>query len=314
MPDFSLLTSFAYPHVADPDDPRVAELIKPYSPEAFSDAHVALLGIPTDEGIARNGGRTGASKAPAKIRQYFSKLTTYSGDVSIDRLRLVDLGDIPMGPLEQMHDLAREIITDVIAKGKLVVAMGGGHDVTYPLVKGFAASTPAPINLINIDAHLDVRPLKNGLHHSGSSFRLILEEGLVDGDRFHEFGVQRFVISESHAKWVLSHKSEISFYDLIELDGLPLSFSRLLGKRGTHYVSFDIDSIRAADAPGVSATSPIGFSAGEAFWMCREAGRTRSVRMIDFVEVSPDHDVDDRTAKLAARMIANFLAGVSERG
>jgi formiminoglutamase len=318
MSIFSHLNRFAYTDLGTEDDPRLAGIIKGYTPEALEEATVVLLGVPTDEGVQRNGGRVGASKAPDTVRGYLGKVTTFSGDVSLAGLKIVDLGNIPNGPLEEMHDSAREIVSGEIVseltrQKKIVITLGGGHDITYPLVKGHCAEISGQLNVINVDAHLDVRPLKNGLHHSGSSFRMLLEEEIVLGKNLHPFGTQRFVISEQHVRWLEAQGSLISFYDLIKMDGLMLSYSRILGRSGPKYLSFDVDAIRAADAPGVSAPAPVGFASEEAFWMCREAGRTSSLGMIDIVEMNPTYDVDDRTSRLVARMIANFLAGVTER-
>src|SRR5207302_9128969 len=79
------------------------------------------------------------------------------------------------------------------------------------------------------------------------------------------------------------------------------------------YLSFDMDCVRASDAPGVSAPAPIGFLAEEAYELAVAAGLSKNVRMLDIVEVSIPYDIDGRTSRLAARMIAAFLAGVANR-
>src|SRR5438067_112075 len=174
-------------------DPRLSDLIHSHPEQA----DVVIIGIPTDEGIARNGGRIGAAQAPATIRESLQKLTPYAGPQfkqQLNDIRIADIGDIASGDLETMHDRASAAISELIAAGKIVIALGGGHDVTYPLVKGFrtglgrlqSAPTLAVMEfgLVNIDAHLDVREKKNGQHHSGSSFRLLIEEGIVSSRRF----------------------------------------------------------------------------------------------------------------------------------
>src|SRR5207237_10492590 len=116
---------------------------------------------------------------------------------------------------------------EMISAGKTVIALGGGHDVTYPLVRGFrdGVNSEMEIGLINIDAHLDVRPKKNGQHHSGSSFRLLLEEGIVAGQHFAEIGVQSFAMSRVHFEWLLQQGSRILMFEDATNAHLPNAFA-----------------------------------------------------------------------------------------
>ncbi len=306
-------------------DPRLADLIV----ASAEDADVVIFGVPTDEGIRRNGGRIGASQAPTAIREWLGKLTPFAGPHfrrHLDDLRIADLGSIPEGDLEAMHEAASQTTSELIGSGKIVVALGGGHDVTYPLVQGFRNGLSGrdgqrgrEAGLINVDAHLDVREKKNGKHHSGGSFRLLLEEGIVKGEHFAEIGIQSFAASRAHFDWVLQQGARIlTFEDATEVH-LPTAFEEceIAITRGDPdfpiYLSFDMDCVRASDAPGVSAPTPIGFLAEEAYELAVAAGLSKNVRMFDIVEVSPPHDVDGRTARLAARIIAGFLAGVANR-
>jgi formiminoglutamase len=319
--DKNLLSPPKYPEVQTAsDDPRLAQIIST-DPVDLDIADVVIFGIPTDEGIRRNGGRIGAREAPNAIRQYLAKHTPYAGPQfkhHVDNLRIVDIGDVVAGELEAMHDAASNIAKQLIADGKIVIAMGGGHDVTYPLAKGFANAN-AEFGVINIDAHLDVRPKKNGQHHSGSSFRLLLEEGIVKGRQFAEIGIQSFAVSREHFEWLLQQGSRILMFEDATTAHLPNAFEEC-EFAVTHgdpdfpvYLSFDMDCVRASDAPGVSAPAPIGFLAEEVYELAAAAGLSKSVRMLDIVEVSPPHDVDGKTSRLAARMITAFLAGVANR-
>ncbi len=300
-------------------DPRLGDLLT----ASLEDADVVLLGVPTDEGILRNGGRPGAAEAPGEIRAWLRKLTPFAGQQfrrQLDDIRVADIGDINGGSLEALHNAAAQKARELIASGKIVIVLGGGHDVTYPLVRGFwEGLQAAEIGLINIDAHLDVREKKNGLHHSGSSFRLLIEEGIVSGRNFAEIGIQSFVTAKDHFDWVIQRGSRILTFEDATTAHLPNAFEEC-EVAITHgepdfplYLSFDMDSVRASDAPGVSAPAPIGFLAEEAYELAVAAGLSNNVRMMDIVEVSPPHDVDGRTARLAARMIAGFLAGVANR-
>jgi formimidoylglutamase len=300
-------------------DPRLADLIISHP----NSADVVIVGVPTDEGIARNDGRVGAAQAPTAIREWLRKLTPYAGPQfkhHLDEIRIADAGDVASGPLEAMHEEATQRIAEFIRAGKTVIALGGGHDITYATAKGFWNGIDnAEFGLVNIDAHLDVREKKNGQHHSGSSFRLLIEEGVVSSRRFAEIGMQSFAAAHDHFDWLLERGSRILTFEDATNAHLPnayeeCEFAITLGDPDVPvYLSFDMDCVRASDAPGVSAPAPIGFLAEEAYELAVAAGLSKQVRMLDIVEVSPAHDVDSRTSRLAARMIAGFLAGVANR-
>jgi formiminoglutamase len=309
MSILSRLIPYNYSIAPSNDDPRLGQLISGI--DKLDQADVVIFGVPTDEGIRRNGGRPGALQAPNKIRQHLSKLTPYAGPSyrrQVSDLKIVDLGNVMDDELALMHDVAQEVTTKLIAQNKFVIALGGGHDVTYPLVKGFGERYKN-VSLVNVDAHLDVRPKKNGQHHSGSSFRLLLEEHVVG--KMVQFGIHHHVIAINHVYWLKLY-AIIKYYEEIK-DVRQEFISALKEHGGANYVSFDIDAIRASDAPGVSAPAPYGFSGIEAVRMAYEAGKQQSVKMMDLVEVSPPHDVDDRTSRLVASMIANAMVGFANR-
>ncbi len=300
-------------------DPRFTDII--LTPDTLDDrvADIVIIGVPTDEGIRRNGGRTGASHAPDAIRSYLGKLTPNNhplAERSALDITILDAGNAHGETLEEIHDSAEAMVRQYLNDGTVIIALGGGHDVTYPLAKGmFNAIGNKPFSLINLDAHLDVRPKKDGRHHSGSSFRLLIEEGILDGKNFTEYGIQSFAYSKEHYDWVTDQGASLEFFDELYFDEEIISrFSDILtSSELPYYVTFDIDSIRSSDAPGCSAPSPIGFTAEHALAMSFAAGQNNSTRVFDIVEVSPGYDNDGRTCRLAARMIANFISGYLQR-
>src|SRR5690606_16556282 len=121
---------------------------------------------------------------------------------------------------------------------------------------------------------------------------------------FVEFGIQRFAVAQAHAEYLAQRGMTIMWYhDIRRQDffaALRTAFDRATGGVRPLFVSFDMDSVRSADAPGVSATAPIGFTGEE---LCRAAeffGASPLTGMIDLAEVNPACDTDGRTAKLAA--------------
>lgn len=300
-------------------DPRFADFI--VTPDTLGDKvpDIVIIGVPTDDGIRRNGGRPGASHAPDAIRSYLAKLTPFNHPfaerTALD-ITILDVGNAHGTTLEEIHDNAEKMIGHLLGEKTIVIALGGGHDVTYPLAKGmFSAIGNKPLSLINLDAHLDVRPKKDGKHHSGSSFRLLIEEGILEGKNFTEYGIQSFAYSKEHYDWVTNQGASVEFFDELYFDEEIISrFSEILASSELpYYATFDIDSIRSSDAPGCSAPSPIGFTAEQALAMSFAAGLNNSTRVFDIVEVSPGYDNDGRTCRLAARMIANFITGYIQR-
>src|SRR6185369_4255977 len=103
----------------------------------FEEADVILLGVPTDEGIFRNGGRVGAAQAPDEIRRQLLRLTPFASHGSFSKLKITDFGNITGHTLEEIHSKAKGAVSGFIKNNKTVIAIGGGHDITYPLAFGF---------------------------------------------------------------------------------------------------------------------------------------------------------------------------------
>lgn len=304
-----------------PDDLRVGHLLAESSADSRKQA-VVLLGSPQDAGVRRNGGRPGAAAAPEAIRRALCKFTPFAGDKSIaDSIALSDAGDMIVEgiDLEEIHERQQLVVAYLLSQGCIPIVLGGGHDIAWPDSAGFGAVHPE-FGVINIDPHTDVRPLVAGLAHSGSPFRQMLESEHINvpAGAFVEFGTQQFAVAQSHVRYLEDRGMHVVWYHDIRQAGFIPAFEASLARASDNsrrpiYVSFDMDSVRSADAPGVSATAPIGFSADNicrAAWMC---GSLPFVEMIDLAEVNPSYDVDGRTAKLAAMLIMHFLGGVAHR-
>lgn len=310
----------------DSDDKRIGDIIIPLTDfhEELSGA-IVLVGVPQDEGVRRNGGRTGASKAPDAIRKAFYKLTpfynTTNQRLSIENLRIFDTGNIRTDgvELEEIHKRQREVVRKLLQLGALPIVIGGGHDIAYP--DGAALGDGGQsLGILNFDAHTDVRPLIDGKYaHSGSGFRQLLEDDTLTIGRFCEFGIQSFAVSAKHIEYITNLGKSIIFYDEIRETGnfehSFLSSLNYCSNSGSNavYVSFDIDAVASAFAPGVSAPAGIGFTADELCKAAELAGKDSSVKIIDIAEVNPMFDIDGRTAKLAALAIAYFISGVAQR-
>lgn len=298
----------------DPADPRMGDMVGRGSEGITEQTYVAIIGVPQDLGVARNGGRVGAAQAPDAIRAMFYRLTPYdfASQRSIPPGAVVDLGNIRCdGELEEIHDRLAEVVAEVCGRGITPIVLGGGHDTTYAAASGVHA-VYGQLGIINFDAHLDVRP-PTPLRNSGTSFRMLIEEGKVAAERFVEFGIQSFANAQSHIEWLEGKGGTIIPLEATRQEGFASALAEAYqiassgGKRV--YGTLDMDGVRAADAPGVSATMPDGFSASEFLEAARLLGSSNTIVALDIVEVNPRFDRDNQTAKLAAHAMMRFIGG-----
>lgn len=302
----------------DKNDVRLGEIVSAEAKD-YASAEIVILGCPQDEGVRRNGGRTGAALAPEAIRKQFYKLTNF--EISA---RIFDLGDTIIGKtLEDTHETHAQIVGQILADEKTIVVLGGGNDISY--ADGRAMSETFGVEkwlAVNIDAHFDVRA--DSPRNSGTPYRQLLEENLLKPQNFCEFGWQKQVNSPIYFNYLgekgvhlislekirkSSNETALNFNSFVKTS-LGISVTESDAKM---FFGFDVDSVRSSDAPGVSASSPLGFTAEEFVELAEFAGNNRRTKIIEFTETNPIFDVDDRTAKLAAVAIHRFCAARKQK-
>ena len=303
-----------------PDDPRLGEIIECWQGDATAlrPGLAALLGFPQDEGVRRNGGRVGGAEAPREIRRWLHRLTPWDGASGVDLAAdpPLDLGDLRItGNLEQTQaDLGR-VVAELLKRGLVPVVLGGGHETAYAHFLGYVGAN-RPVAAINIDAHLDVRPLLDDRGHSGSPFRQMLEHPTHPLAGYACVGAQPGCVARSHQEFVERRGGTICWNGgcgqlLFEhVMSQVLRFSRA-GQ--SVYASMDADAFRAADVPGVSAPNPLGIPGEEARACARHLGQSPAVSSFDLVEINPRFDRDGQSARWAALVIWNFLIGFAQR-
>jgi arginase family enzyme len=300
---------------------RFAAGIRQDSPEG---CRVALLGLADDEGVRLNNGRPGAREGPRALR---AALASY-GSAAPEGPTLpavFDAGDVVAGgDLNETHRRVTAATATLLDLGLLPVGIGGGHDLTFPFVRAVAARHTSLAGLY-FDAHLDVRETAG----SGMAFRRLVEECRVRELRI--YGMQPLVNGAEHVRWFKQHGGTIAGHGGAGPGGAgggggaampwPDEFAPsrdggsggVVPMLGDVFVSFDLDVLDAAHAPGVSAVNPCGWTPREAEPWVLAAGRSRNVRCFDIMELSPRHDEDGRTARVAAHLLLCFLRGFAER-
>jgi formiminoglutamase len=293
-----------------PDDPRIGRLLgsrlrKGDAPEAV------ILGFPSDEGVRRNGGRVGAAEGPAAIRNVLYRLTPDARFEGFEDLlsRTSDLGDLEVsGDVEQDQRNLGEALTRHIERGAFTIVLGGGHETSYGHFLGYVGAH-RQVEILNWDAHADVRELTQGQAHSGSPFRQAIEDPSHGCRRYSVAGLQAHSVARAHLKLVAGQGRAVWADELSRetVDGLYQSL------KAPALVSFDLDAVCQAEAPGVSAPNPSGLRSELWLHAAYAAGRAPAVTSADVVELNPRVDRDGQTARLAALTVWWLLRGRAER-
>ncbi len=272
-----------------------------------------LIEIPDDMGVMNVGGRLGAAGGPLAFRRaLFSMKPRWDF-----RAHLVSERQIaPLtSDITAHHRLAADAIRETHAQTGTSVVIGGGHDHGFSHLLGISealASDQKTLGCINIDAHLDLRPPIDGhLITSGSPFFLALEARILQGRHLIEFGIQTQCNSPS--LWKYAKDKGIAIHTMAQLrNGLAVpAFKKALKKLAARcdviVISFDLDAVAEAHAPGVSAPQAEGFTPSEILEMLEFAGTVPQVASLGIFELNPEHDIQSRTARLAAHAAYHFL-------
>jgi formiminoglutamase len=292
-------------------DPRIGHLLgSALREQDRSDA--VIVGFPTDEGVRRNGGRVGAAEGPAALRHALYRLTPDARcGPHLELLsRTRDLGDVPTSAdLESDQRSLAEVLEPHLSREAFVIVLGGGHETSYGHFLGYVRAG-RQVEILNWDAHPDVRELTRGQAHSGSPFRQAIEDPSELCRRYTVAGLQPQAVAHHHVEFVRQHgraiwRDEVSPRVVQEL-------SR--GSRAPLLVSFDLDAVGQPEAPGVSAPSPVGLGTVLWFAAAYAAGQSPAVTSADIVELNPRVDVGGQTARVAALTAWWLLRGRAEQG
>ena len=293
------------------DDPRLGHLLgTATTPDA---AQVVIVGFPVDEGVRRNGGRVGAAEGPAAIRPALYALTPdpEQFDAFTDLVRhAADLGDLePSGELEADQEALGEVLAPHLARGAVAVVLGGGHETAFGHFLAYAR-LGRRVHVLNWDAHPDVRPLRDGRAHNGSPFRQALEHPSGACAGYTVAGLNPPSVAKAHLDYLAGRGGSAHFNTSISFYAIEQLYAAC---ENATLVSFDLDAVDQAAAPGVSAPTPAGLSVHVWLHAAYQAGRCSTVGSIDVAELCPPHDPDGRTARLAARTVWEFLRGLAAR-
>lgn len=274
--------------------------------------HFAFIGFECDEGIRRNQGRQGAIQGPIVIRNTLAPMPFLASS----NTSFIDAGDVVCvdGKLEESQQVLADVITLMLEHNVQPVVVGGGHEVAWGHYQGLVKADPKmDCAIVNFDSHLDLRqPLEGNRSTSGSSFLQIAqscEERGMDFD-YTCIGVQR----SANTKALLDEAKRLSV-QLIDGELLlhggwqnqVAKVNEIIDRRQKIFLSICMDVFAASVAPGVSSPQPLGIYPWDLIPLLRQFSASEKVAAFNIAEVSPPHDWDNVTARLAASLIAIFI-------
>ncbi len=303
------------------DDPRLGEVIEPWhgNTAALRPGRAVLLGFPQDEGVRRNHGRVGAAEAPHEIRRWLYRLTPWDGQAEVDLATdpPLDLGNLRVSNnLEESQESLGVVLGALLQASAVPVVLGGGHETAYGHYLGYVAAGKSA-GVVNLDAHLDVRPKHGDLGHSGSPFRQMLEHPTapLPGGRYVCLGAQPCAVSRAHLQYLRERGGVVRWCEEVRcrLEEVLGEEGDRLAAGGPVWLSLDADVVRLADVPGVSAPNAAGLDGDEVHACVRAAGQSPAVASFEVVEINPRLDRDGASARWAALAVWHFLMGLAER-
>ncbi len=277
----------------------------------LQNSDAAIVGAPFDTATTF---RVGARFGPEGIRSVSHLLRPYnpSQDVSIfDHLSVIDYGDVPVVPgyIEESYRRIAEGLEPIHRAGVIPIVLGGDHSIALPELRA-AAAVHGPLALVQFDSHPDTWDLYFGEKHThGTPFRRAVEEGLLKSERSIQVGMRGSLFDSGD--W--NDSRELGF-ELISTDeirelGIDETIARIRERVGDAkvFVSFDVDFVDPAFAPGTGTPEIGGFTSREAQEFVRALAGINTVGF-DVVEVYPQYDPAQITTLLAANVAHEFLS------
>lgn len=278
---------------------------------------VAILGVPFDSGTSY---RSGARLGPREIRAQSSLIRPYSIFQKIspfETLTVVDAGDVDAPPvgIEQAYAAIEQGVRRVLDAGATPMIVGGDHSISLPVLRALAVQQ-GPLSLIQFDAHIDTwGDYFGGKYFHGSPFRRAIEEGVLKDGGYVQVGIRGPMYGEEE-DFAFQNAHGVTMIDIrqVKTDGVARTVERVRDLvHGPVYVTFDIDAVDPAFAPGTGTPEVGGLTSYEAQELVRGLAGL-DIAGCDVVEVAPQFDGPGQiTALLAANLMFELLCVIAKR-
>ena len=277
---------------------------------------VAIVGVPYDGGTSY---RPGARLAPREIRNQSSLIRSYNYFQKVapfDRLNVADVGDVDASPvgIDKAYAAIEARIGAIADAGARPLIVGGDHSITLPALRALARRRGA-LALVQFDSHIDTwDEYFGGKYFHGTPFRRAIEEGIVDGRRFVQVGIRGPMYGEDDFDFHRAHGITVVDIDQVKSRGIAAVVADIRRiATGPAYMTFDIDGVDPAFAPGTGTPEVGGLTSHEAQWLVRGLAGLDLVGG-DVVEVAPPFDGPGHiTSLLAANLLFEFVCALVPR-
>jgi guanidinobutyrase len=269
-----------------------------------------FVGIPLDIGTSN---RSGTRLGPRQIRDESRMLRPYNMPTRaapFDSLQVADIGDVPINTfdLKKSVDIITAHYREILSHGTIPLTLGGDHTLSWPILRAIK-ERHGPVALIHIDAHADINDTMFGetVAH-GCPFRRAWEDGCLLNDRVFQIGLRGTGYAAEDFDWGRDKGwTVVQAEDLWYRSAAPL-MERVRATIGDApcYLTYDIDSLDPAFAPGTGTVEPGGLSTWQALEIVRGCAGLNLVGC-DLVEVSPPYDPSGNTALIAANLLYEML-------
>ena len=279
-----------------------------------------FVGIPMDHGTSN---RSGTRHGPRQIRAESCMLRPYNmatGAAPFEHLQVADIGDVPINTfdLKKTVDIISDHYDNILSHGAIPLTLGGDHTLTWPILRSIAKKH-GPVALIHVDAHADINDTMFGekVAH-GCPFRRAWEDGCLQNGKVFQIGLRGTGYSPDDFNWGRAQGwTVIQAEDLWYKSLAPLmaDIRAKIGDAPT-YLTYDIDSLDPAFAPGTGTVEVGGLTIWQALEIVRGCAGLNLVGC-DLVEVSPPYDTTGNTALIGANLLYEMLCvlpGVPQRG
>ncbi len=281
----------------------------------LSDFDIAMIGIPYDGAVTN---RPGARHGPREIRNASSMMRSINPSTRVnpyELCRIGDGGDVAFTrayDIEGAHADIEARFSAIHLAGVAALAAGGDHSISLPILRALASEQP--VGLIHIDAHTDTWDEFMGSPYShGAPFRRATEEGLIDPKRTVQIGIRGAQNSSEGWDYSAASGMRVLFMEDVTrmgIDAVADEARRIVGEAPT-YLSFDIDSLDPAFAPGTGTPEVGGLTTVESLALLR---KLRGLHLVgaDLVEVAPAYDPSGTTALVGATIMYELLCLLAE--